>query len=118
MAVSTIPYLFAQSTGNGTINTAYATESSHQWVRKGNMVFVPIGLHLKNIGTFTAVNIGSNFPPSVGNSYCVSYACKNDAPVHAVFRVDSAGVLSIQTRGTSFGSTAETITGCMMYVTQ
>ena len=118
MAVSTIPYLFAQGNGTGTINTSYATESSQAWVRKGNIVFVPLGLHLKNIGTFATVNIGSNFPPSVGNDYCLSYACKNDAPVYALFRVDSSGVLSIQTRGTSFGSTAETITGCLMYVTQ
>lgn len=117
MAVSTIPYALQQSNGNGTINTAYATETAQAWVKKGNVVFVPIGLHLKNISTFSTVNIGSNFPPSVGNDYCIAFVCKNDAPVYALFRVDSYGTLSIQTRGTSFGSTAETITGGLMYVT-
>jgi hypothetical protein len=106
------------ASGTGNINTTYATESSQFWERQGYIVFVPVNLHLKNINTFSSVNIGSNFPLSIGNNYCISSVCKNDTPLYAFLRVDSHGTLSIQTRGTSFGTSAETIAGSLMYVAQ
>lgn len=114
--ISNLNSNLAESYGTGTIDTTYATESSCEWVKKNGMVCIPIGLHLKNITTFQTRKIGQGFPPSNGVKYCVSYICKNDAPFLGTMQVNASGDLEIVTRGSSFSSSADTVTGQLMYI--
>ena len=103
----------AYTSGTGTINTAYATESSATWYKLGEFVYVAIGLHMKNISSFTDTVIGSNFPPSMGTVFNMSDICQNDAPIYGRMMVNTSGQLVLSTRGTSI--TQATVSGILMY---
>lgn len=105
-----------ESSGSGTINTQYATETSQQWYKKGQFVCVNISIHLKNISSFTQVTLGTGFPPSNGMAYCVNSLTQNDAPAYGFLTVDTSGKLMLNNRGNVYGTNAITVIGQLLYI--
>lgn len=108
--------LINTGSGNGTINTQYATEAALSYMRYGVFVAIPFGLHLKNISAYSDTVIGTGFPASKGTSFCVSNLMRNDGSVQAYAQVDTSGHLRLITRAFSIGSSATTIIGQLMYI--